>query len=93
MLITKKRTALVLFTCITVPTAYIIPEIFTQILADRHTDEKIDKQIDKPVTILRSTTADVEGCRCTIRHDTRCYFNVRSKADTSQLNLPHGNNN
>ena len=21
-------------------------------------------------------------------HDTRCYFNVRSKADTSQLNLP-----
>ena len=28
----------------------------------------------------------------TIRYDTRCYFNVRSKADTSQLNLPHGNN-
>ena len=27
----------------------------------------------------------------TIRYDTRCYFNVRSKADTSQLNLPHGN--
>jgi len=23
------------------------------------------------------------------RHDTRCYFNVRSKADISQLNLPH----
>jgi len=23
-----------------------------------------------------------------IRYDTRCYFNVRSKADTSQLNLP-----
>jgi len=21
--------------------------------------------------------------------DTRCYFNVRSKADMSQLNLPH----
>ena len=29
----------------------------------------------------------------TIRYDTRCYFNVRSKADMSQLNLPHGNNN
>ena len=29
--------------------------------------------------------------RCdTIRYDTRCYFNVRSKADISQLNLPHG---
>ena len=26
-----------------------------------------------------------------IRHDTRCYFKVRSKADISQLNLPHGN--
>ena len=24
------------------------------------------------------------------RYDTRCYFNVRSKADMSQLNLPHG---
>ena len=27
----------------------------------------------------------------TIRYDTRCYFNVRSTANTSQLNLPHGN--
>jgi len=25
----------------------------------------------------------------TVRYDTRCYFNVRSKADVSQLNLPH----
>jgi len=24
-----------------------------------------------------------------IRYNTRCYFNVRSKADTSQVNLPH----
>ena len=29
----------------------------------------------------------------TIRYDTRCYFNVRSKADMSQLNLPHGTDN
>ena len=29
----------------------------------------------------------------TTRYDTWCYFNVRSKADTSQLNLPHGNDN
>ena len=28
----------------------------------------------------------------TIRYDTRCYCNVRSKADISRLNLPHGNN-
>ena len=29
----------------------------------------------------------------TIRYDTRCYFNVRSKADMRQLNLPHGTDN
>jgi len=29
----------------------------------------------------------------TIRYDTRCYFNVRSKVHTSQLNLPHGTDN
>jgi len=28
-----------------------------------------------------------------IRYDTRCYFNVRSKADMSQLNPPHGSTN
>jgi len=28
-----------------------------------------------------------------LRYDTKCYFNVRSKADMSQLNLPHGTNN
>jgi len=27
------------------------------------------------------------------RYDTRCYFNVRSKANMSQLNLPNGTNN
>jgi len=26
----------------------------------------------------------------TIRYDTRCCFNARSKADINQLNLPHG---
>ena len=28
-----------------------------------------------------------------LRYDTRCYFKVRSKADMSQLNLPHRTNN
>jgi len=28
-----------------------------------------------------------------IRYDTRRYFNVRSKADTSQIDLPHVTNN
>ena len=31
--------------------------------------------------------------RKTIRYDTRCYINVRSKASMSQLNLPHGIDN
>ena len=34
---------------------------------------------------------DMERCRCDI-YDTRRHFTVRSKADMSQLNLPHGNN-
>ena len=29
----------------------------------------------------------------TIRYDTRRYYNVSSKADMGQLNLPHGNDN
>ena len=29
----------------------------------------------------------------TIRYDTICYFDVRSKADMSQLNLPHATDN
>jgi len=46
---------------------------------------------------------DITGLNCikgaalkkmkTIRYDTRCYFNVRSKADISPLNLPHGTDN
>jgi len=28
-----------------------------------------------------------------VRYDMRCYFNVHYKADLSQLNLPHGNDN
>ena len=31
--------------------------------------------------------------RSTIRYDTTCYFNVRSKADMSRFNVPHGNDN
>ena len=40
-------------------------------------------------------TSQLEGTKYTwshdtIRYDTRCYINVRSKANMSQLNLPHG---
>jgi len=39
------------------------------------------------VCLRRTWTTD------TTRYDTRCYFNVRSKADMSRLNLPHGDDN
>ena len=45
---------------------------------------------------LRDATTQGLSCKrveSTIRYDTRCYFNVRSKADISQLNLPHGTDN
>jgi len=29
----------------------------------------------------------------TIRYDTRCCYNLHSKADATQLNLPHGTRN
>jgi len=29
----------------------------------------------------------------TVRYDTRCYLNMRSEADTSQLTIPQGTNN
>jgi len=40
-----------------------------------------------------AATARLLPQKLTIRYDTRCYFNVRSKADISQLNLPHGTDN
>ena len=47
----------------------------------------------KPLFRKSPVAASDEMCVCPgldIRYDTRCYFNVRSKADISQLNLPHG---
>jgi len=46
------------------------------------------------VTVTLSIGLHRDGCPfsllSTIRYDTRCYSNVRSKkADMSQLNLPH----
>jgi len=43
--------------------------------------------------LLRSWLRQCVYMHSTIRYDTRCYFNVRSKADISQLNLPHGTDN
>ena len=41
----------------------------------------------------RYTESDRSANRVTIGYDTRCCFNVRSKANMSQLNLPHGTDN
>jgi len=50
-----------------------------------HADFEIRERIDRHAD--RNTSQD------TIRYDTRCYFNVRSKADMSQLNLQHATSN
>jgi len=41
-------------------------------------------------TVLGKSAAKIVDREYTIRYDTRCYFNVRSKADMSRLNLLHG---
>jgi len=45
------------------------------------------------IKVAHSVIARNRHCDDTIRYDTRRYFNVRSKADMSRLNLPHGNDN
>ena len=52
---------------------------------------KLRQQV--PVAGARVSKIMDSGMNLTIRYDTRCYFNVRSKADISQLNLPHENDN
>jgi len=41
---------------------------------------------------LKLQTGELNGASLMgpLRYDTRCYFNARSKADTSRLNLPRG---
>ena len=47
-----------------------------------------------PLSVCLSVRlSSLQPVSSTIRYDTRCYFNVRSKADISQLNLPHGTDN
>ena len=68
----------------------------TVALSDR---PAVDFRFDYMTKYLVSKTASIRECGHitvhysfydTIRYDTRCYFNVRSKANASQLNLPHG---
>jgi len=64
----------------------------------RDGDELSDQEIEWFVSaatkrLITDAQIGTMSPRGTIRYDTRCYFNVRSKADMSQLNLPHGNDN
>ena len=43
--------------------------------------------------LLIRAVADIGYDFIKLPYDARCYFNVRSKADISRLNLPHGNDN
>jgi len=46
------------------------------------------------ITLVFHLAAINVRLRSQLRYDTRCYFNARcSKADMSQLNLPHGTDN
>jgi len=62
-----------------------------QAAADRAEAAAVDQQISSPSPagnnfLFLSVRYD------TIRYDTRCHFNVRSKANIIQLNLLHGTN-
>jgi len=48
---------------------------------------------DTAATFASGDWRDMQQRDHTIRYDARCYFNVRSKADISQLNLPRGTDN
>jgi len=60
----------------------------------------VERGIDTFFIVPQSQTPQLPANRVlhlragdTIRYDTRCYVNARSKANMSQLNLPHGTDN
>ena len=61
--------------------------VFSSAVMREITTPTIIASYSQPTTVASVPLYD------TIRYDTRCYFNVRSKADISQLNLPHGTDN
>jgi len=77
------------------------PTVVVFFFTGRFTEESLDISARAVGPILLITRVGRLNCcylncalRCDdIRYDTRCYFTVRSEADTSQLNLPHGTNN
>jgi len=83
----------------------VVSEQRINIKSEEHDANETIVFINKRLAVcLRSSTSSVNvACSMpleafyphskTIRYDTRCYFNVRSKADMSQLNLPHVEDN
>jgi len=61
--------------------------------ARQHYQSILCYQLNMPYTGQRFSSIFFLILGQTIRYDTRCYFNVRAKADISQLNLPHGTDN
>ena len=57
----------------------------------RQTDTQTERHTGTRVAILHYLT--VYGVITQAGYDTRCYFNVRSKADMSQLNIHHRTSN
>jgi len=49
--------------------------------------------VDRSLITSCRPTSPAPDSRLTRRYDTRCYFNVCSKANMSQLNLPHRTDN
>jgi len=61
---------------------------------ERHvTSDKGDGLSSSVKTLSGSVSPRSVLDMATIRYDTRCYINVRSKANMSQLNLPHATDN
>ena len=59
------------------------------------TDRQTERQTDRHRAMAGTPDALHRAVKNAMQrdNDTRCYFNVRSKADMSQLNLLHGTNN
>jgi len=63
----------------------------------RSQDQADLSSLTSPIRVPRERDEWLEfnrgSSRPSLRYNTRCYFSVRSKADMSRLNLPHGNGN
>ena len=59
----------------------------------RERASELRRKVEDMQAALLELGRENQSLQVTMRHDTRFYFNVRSKADISQLNLPHGTDN